>query len=115
MGKAKGKAGGKEEGSNSGAALGTCSQIKVRHVLCEKHSKITEALAKIQAGDKFDAVAQNYSEDAARKGGDLGWKRRNELVGPFAEAAFKLQVGQMSDIIKTQFGYHIILCEGRKA
>eukprot|EP00879_Flechtneria_rotunda_P028848 GHRR01031080.1.p2 GENE.GHRR01031080.1~~GHRR01031080.1.p2 ORF type:complete len:100 (+),score=11.12 GHRR01031080.1:124-423(+) len=99
MGKAKGKAGGKEEGSNSGAALGTCSQIKVRHVLCEKHSK----------------VAQNYSEDAARKGGDLGWKRRNELVGPFAEAAFKLQVGQMSDIIKTQFGYHIILCEGRKA
>jgi NIMA-interacting peptidyl-prolyl cis-trans isomerase 4 len=38
-------------------------------------------------------VAQAYSEDAARKGGDLGWKRRNELVGPFAEAAFKLQVG----------------------
>lgn len=34
-----------------------------------------------------------YSEDAARKGGDVGWKRRNELVGPFAEAAFKLQVG----------------------
>lgn len=37
-------------------------------------------------------VATAYSEDAARKGGDLGWKRRNELVGPFAEAAFKLQV-----------------------
>jgi NIMA-interacting peptidyl-prolyl cis-trans isomerase 4 len=37
-------------------------------------------------------VAQAYSEDAARKGGDLGWKRRNEVVAPFAEAAFKLQV-----------------------
>jgi hypothetical protein len=37
-------------------------------------------------------VASTYSEDAARKGGDLGWKRRNELVGPFADAAFKLQV-----------------------
>eukprot|EP00882_Tetradesmus_deserticola_P007153 GHRQ01007532.1.p2 GENE.GHRQ01007532.1~~GHRQ01007532.1.p2 ORF type:complete len:118 (+),score=22.19 GHRQ01007532.1:366-719(+) len=117
MGKTKSKGGGgKEEGGDGGSgAIGTCSQVKVRHILCEKHSKITEALAKIQAGEKFDAVAQAYSEDAARKGGDLGWKRRNELVGQFAEAAFKLQVGQMSDIVKTQFGYHLILCEGRKA
>ncbi|WIA18857.1 hypothetical protein OEZ85_003534 [Tetradesmus obliquus] len=118
MGKPKGKGGGgKEESSSSGGsgALGTCSQVKVRHLLCEKQSKVLEALAKIQAGEKFDAVATAYSEDAARKGGDLGWKRRNELVGPFAEAAFKLQVGQMSDVIKTQFGYHLILCEGRKA
>eukprot|EP00878_Enallax_costatus_P013989 GHUV01014629.1.p2 GENE.GHUV01014629.1~~GHUV01014629.1.p2 ORF type:complete len:119 (+),score=17.51 GHUV01014629.1:237-593(+) len=116
MGKQKvAKAGTKDEGGSSGGStLGTCSQVKVRHILCEKHSKIMEALGKIQAGEKFDAVATAYSEDAARKGGDLGWKRRNELVGPFADAAFKLQVGQMSDVIKTQFGYHIILCEGER-
>lgn len=112
---AKGEAGGSAGGSIK-AAGGACSQVKVRHILCEKHSKVMEALAKIQAGEKFDQVASAYSEDAARKGGDLGWKRRNELVGPFADAAFKLQVGEMTPApVKTPFGYHLILCEGRKA
>ena len=84
--------------------------------LMQKQSKILEALDKIQDGERFDAVASQYSEDKARQGGDLGWKGRQDVVGAFAEAAFALQVGQMTPApIKTQFGYHLILVEGRKA
>ncbi|KAI8462939.1 MAG: hypothetical protein J3K34DRAFT_527390 [Monoraphidium minutum] len=122
MGKAKAKGGGGDAGGSGAAAGGGggggggCSQVKVWHILCEKHSKVMEALSKIQAGEKFDQVASQYSEDAARKGGDLGWKRKKEVVAQFAEAAFKLQVGEMTQApVKTQFGYHLILCEGRKA
>lgn len=55
--------------------------------------QILEALDKIKGGEKFDAVASQYSEDKARSGRDLGWKTRQEMVGAFAEAAFKLNVG----------------------
>lgn len=62
--------------------------------------QILEALDKIKSGEKFDAVASQYSEDKARSGGDLGWKTRQEVVGAFAEAAFKLNVGpSSSDVI----------------
>jgi hypothetical protein len=56
------------------------------------YRQILEALEKINSGQKFDAVASQYSEDKARSGGDLGWKTRQEVVGAFAEAAFKLNV-----------------------
>jgi hypothetical protein len=56
------------------------------------YHQILEALEKIRSGQKFDAVASQYSEDKARSGGDLGWKTRQEVVGAFAEAAFKLNV-----------------------
>lgn len=54
--------------------------------------QILEALDKIRSGQKFEMVAATYSEDKARSGGDLGWKTRQEVVGAFAEAAFKLNV-----------------------
>ena len=64
------KKGGKEKGGGS-------SSVNVRHILCEKQSKCLEALAKLQAGEKFNEVASNYSEDKARSGGSLGWKVRD--------------------------------------
>jgi NIMA-interacting peptidyl-prolyl cis-trans isomerase 4 len=66
---AKGKApsaGGKDKES---AKLKAANAVKVRHILCEKHSKITEALEKINAGERFDKVAEAYSEDKAKAGG----------------------------------------------
>ena len=59
--------------------------FKVRHILCEKQSKVLEALEKIRAGNKFNEVAAQYSEDKARNGGDLGWMTRGSMVGPFQE------------------------------
>lgn len=58
--------------------------VKVRHILCEKQSKILEALEKLKAGQKFPDVAAAYSEDKARQGGDLGWQIRGAMVWSFA-------------------------------
>lgn len=109
------KASSSGEGASEPGKLKPATHVKVRHILCEKQGKVLEALSRIQAGENFDSVAQQCSEDKARQGGDLGWKTRQEVVGAFAEAAFKLNVGEMTQApIKTQFGYHLILCEGRK-
>lgn len=94
--------------------------VKVRHILCEKQSKILEALEKLKAGQKFPDVAAAYSEDKARQGGDLGWQIRGAMVGPFQDAAFALPVSAVTNPvytdppIKTKFGYHIIMVEGKK-
>ncbi|XP_063242643.1 peptidyl-prolyl cis-trans isomerase NIMA-interacting 4 [Bacillus rossius redtenbacheri] len=96
------------------------SAVKVRHVLCEKQSKVLEALEKLKGGMKFPDVAAQYSEDKARQGGDLGWMTRGSMVGPFQEAAFALPVSTVASPVytdppvKTKFGYHIIMVEGKK-
>jgi len=99
--------------------LKAATAVQVRHILCEKHSRITEALQKLQEGQRFDKVAQEYSEDKAKAGGSLGWKVRGSMVGPFQEAAFALAPSTvdkpiLSPLIKTAHGYHIILVEGRR-
>lgn len=94
--------------------------VKVRHILCEKQSKCLEALEKLKAGQKFPDVAAAYSEDKARQGGDLGWMTRGSMVGPFQDAAFALPISSITNPIytdppiKTKFGYHIIMVEGKK-
>ena len=94
--------------------------VKVRHILCEKHRKIMEAMEKLKSGMRFSEVATQYSEDKARQEGDLGWMTRGSMVGPFQEAAFALPVSGMDKPVftdppvKTKFGYHIIMVEGRK-
>eukprot|EP00118_Oscarella_pearsei_P025579 m.308410 g.308410 ORF g.308410 m.308410 type:complete len:128 (+) comp43955_c0_seq1:68-451(+) len=113
----KGEDGAKASGKASG---GGGTAVKVRHILCEKQSKCLEALSKLQAGEKFDSVASTYSEDKARKGGDLGWMTRGSMVGPFQDAAFQLPTSNVAKPIytdppvKTKFGYHIIMVEGKK-
>ncbi|EAO00217.1 putative peptidyl-prolyl cis-trans isomerase NIMA-interacting 4 [Trypanosoma cruzi] len=124
MGKEKKKATNKDGGNDGGgggkAAKDTSggsgyTKVKVRHILCEKHGRAMEALKKINEGSSFADVAREYSEDKARSGGDLGWKRRGEMVGPFQEAAFALPKGGMTpEPVKTSFGYHIILVEDKQ-
>ncbi len=64
--------------------LKPANAIKVRHILCEKHGKLMEAMAELKAGAKFDAVATKYSEDKAKAGGSLGWY----VMGSFFLNAF---------------------------
>jgi len=70
---------------------------------------------KAVAGEDFSLLAKNFSQDpAASDGGDLGWFARGSMVPEFEEAAFALQPGQISQVVETQFGFHIIKCTGRK-
>ena len=69
-----------------------------------------DVLTQAKAGKDFGALAKQYSQDpgSADKGGDLGWADRNQFVGPFADALFGMNVGEIRGPVKTQFGYHII-------
>ena len=108
----KKNAGGGDKDTSGGSGY---TKVKVRHILCEKQSKALEALKAIQDGASFADAARQFSEDKARNGGDLGWKNRGEMVGPFQDAAFALPKGGMTpQPIRTQFGYHLILVEDKK-
>lgn len=108
------------EGTSGGKQPKGGNSVKVRHILCEKQSKVLEALEKLKSGTKFSEVATNYSEDKARQGGDLGWMIRGSMVGPFQDAAFALSPSSVDKPsytdppVKTKFGYHIIMIEGKK-
>jgi len=117
-GAAKGKGKGKADTEEKGGKVKGAQQINVRHVLCEKHSKKEEALEKLKSGAKFDEVARELSEDKARAGGALGWKKRGDLDPTFEAIAFELEASTTASPkygeAKTGFGYHIIMVEGRK-
>lgn len=78
--------------------------------------KIEGILARARKGENFATLATIYSEDpgSAAKGGDLGYVGRGELVTEFEGAAFRLQPGEISDIVKTKYGYHVIKMEDQK-
>lgn len=73
-------------------------------------AKANEVLQKVKAGGDFAELAKQYSEDPGNKdkGGDLGWVVRGQMVPAFEQATFALQPNQISDVVKTEYGYHII-------
>jgi peptidyl-prolyl cis-trans isomerase C len=82
----------------------------------QTRAKAEEVLAKLRAGGDFNALAKEHSADPSNKdrGGDLGWFGRGMMVKPFEDAAFALKPGELSGIVETQFGYHIIKLEERR-
>ncbi|OUM96372.1 MAG: hypothetical protein BAA04_13655 [Firmicutes bacterium ZCTH02-B6] len=96
--------------------LGQPEQVRARHILVETEEQAQELKQRLAAGENFAALAQEHSIDrgSAARGGDLGWFGRGVMVAPFEEAAFSLQPGEISDVVKTNFGYHLILVEERQ-
>ena len=76
-------------------------------------SEADSVLGEIRSGGDFEELAQVHSDDigSAELGGDLGWFRRGAMVAEFDDAAFSMMDGQVSDIVETEFGYHIIKIE----
>ncbi len=90
-------------------------QVQARHILVNDEALAQELIDRIEEGESFEELAMEYSTDgSAAGGGDLGYFGRGEMVGPFDEAAFSQEVGEVSEEpVETQFGYHIILVEDR--
>lgn len=78
-------------------------------------AKIDTVVSKLKEGADFAELAKQYSDDTGTKdrAGDLGFFERRMMVQPFDEAAFNLEVGQISDVVETQFGYHVIKLLGK--
>jgi foldase protein PrsA len=85
-------------------------KIKCAHILVEKQGQALAILERLKNGEKFAEIAKQISLDtgSGKRGGDLGYFGRGKMVKPFETAAFKLSVGQLSEPIKTEYGYHII-------
>ncbi len=76
----------------------------------EARARATECLIKLRGGADFTEMVNEYSDEpgAAARGGDLGLFSRDVMVKPFADAAFSLEVGEVSELVETVFGFHII-------
>ena len=91
-------------------AKGKAGKVRASHILVDKHSQALALISRIAEGEDFGQVAKQYSTcPSKKKGGDLGWFTKGQMVPEFEKAAFGLNVGAMTrDPIKTKFGYHII-------
>lgn len=100
------------------------SQVKASHILLmykgsarstatrskeEAQSQIQDLKNQVDGGEDFGSLAKVHSDcPSGQQGGDLGMFSRGQMVGPFEDAAFGMEVGQVSDVVETDFGYHII-------
>ena len=84
------------------------TEFHAHHILVPTEEEAKKALARIKSGEDFAKVADEMSKDPGSKGGDLGWFTKDRMVPEFADAAAKLQPGQLSEPVKSQFGWHII-------
>ena len=85
-------------------------EIKARHILVEDEKTAKEVKAKLDKGEDFAKLAKQYSKDtgSAQKGGDLGWFGTGKMLPEFETAAYKLKKNEISEPVKSQYGYHII-------
>jgi len=92
-------------------------QLKVSHILLSNENRAREVLQKLRRGASFEKLARENSIDTftAVNGGDMGFIERGDMPPEFEEPVFSLQsVGEISDVIKTPYGYHIVKLTGRK-
>ena len=96
--------------------MGGEQEVRARHILVPTEDEAKAVLAEIKKGTDFAELAKQKSKDpgAAAEGGDLGYFSKDQMVPEFADVAFKLEKGQVSDPVKTQFGWHIIKVEDKR-
>jgi peptidyl-prolyl cis-trans isomerase C len=92
-------------------------EVRARHILVASEDDAKKAAARVKGGEDFAKVAGELSTDPGSKtdGGDLGFFTKDRMVEPFAEAAFKMEPGQVSDPVQSQFGWHVIKVEEKRA
>lgn len=85
------------------------TKVHCAHILVKTDREAQEVVARLQKGEKFANIAKDVSLCPSKKrGGDLGTFGRGQMVKAFEAAAFALQKGQLSPIVKTKYGYHLI-------
>jgi peptidyl-prolyl cis-trans isomerase C len=91
-------------------------EVRARHILVEGEDEAKKVYARVKAGEDFAKVAGEVSKDPGSKtdGGELGFFTKDRMVAPFAEAAFKMEPDQISEPVKTQFGWHVIQVEEKR-
>lgn len=91
-------------------------EVKARHILVEDEESAREVKEKIDKGGDFEELAKEYSTDTGTKdkGGDLGYFGKGKMVKEFEDAAFSLDIGEVSEPVKSEYGFHIIKVEDRK-
>lgn len=89
------------------------ARVKARHILLKTEEEGKEVLGRLNSGEDFAKLAEEVSFDktSAVEGGALGYFGKGEMIAEFEEAAFALEVGEVSDLVKTEVGYHIIYLE----
>lgn len=92
-------------------------EVNARHILVEEEALAKTVTERLKKGEDFAKVAAELSKDpgSGKEGGSLGWFSKERMVPEFAEAAFKLQKGEISEPVKSQFGWHVIKLEDRRA
>jgi peptidyl-prolyl cis-trans isomerase C len=95
--------------------MGDEQEVRARHILVETEDQAKAIQADLKKGADFAELAKQKSKDpAAADGGDLGYFTKDQMVPEFADVAFKLDKGQVSDPVKTAFGWHIIKVEDKR-
>jgi peptidyl-prolyl cis-trans isomerase C len=96
------------------AGLKPEQEIRARHILVATEPEAKEIAERLKKGEDFATLAKEKSKDPNAEGGDLGFFTRGQMLKPFEDAAFALEVGELSDPVQTQFGWHIIKLEEKR-
>ena len=90
-------------------------EVRARHILVEGEDEAKAILEQLKGGADFAKLAKEKSKDpGAAEGGDLGYFTKDQMVPEFADVAFKMYPGQLSNPVKTQFGWHVIKVEDKR-
>jgi peptidyl-prolyl cis-trans isomerase C len=89
-------------------------EIHARHILVGTEAEAKEVAERLKKGEDFATVAKEKSKDPSAEGGDLGFFSRGQMLKPFEDAAFALKIGEISEPVQTQFGWHIIKVEEKR-
>ena len=101
--------------STSAFAAENYKYVKARHILVNSEAEAIQIKKAIDEGGSFTYYAQKYSLcPSGKNGGDLGYFGKGQMVKPFEDAAFELSVGQVSEPIKTEFGWHLIEVDDKR-